>query len=49
MFLIMIMLVYLAGETLSEDEKTKINKALNDVLARFEENIQGFTLPTTTA
>lgn len=35
--------------TLSEDEKTKINKALNDVLARFEENIQGFTLPTTTA
>ena len=35
--------------TLSEDEKTKINKALNDVLARFEENIQGFQLPAITA
>ena len=35
--------------TLSEDEKTKLNEALNDVLTRFEENIQGFTLPTTTA
>ena len=35
--------------TLLEDEKTKLIESMKEVLARFEENIQVFTLPTKTA
>ena len=35
--------------TLSEDEKNKLNEALNEILARYEKNMQGFQLPAITA